>query len=209
MSQTHLGSLLDPCWYVVSCKARNEVQTAVILSTCLGIVTYLPTLRQRLLDKVQEAALFPGYVFVHLALRDVPPSRINSIPGVIRLLEFGGIPQAVPDAIVAAIREEVEQINAQGGLPAHHFQPGDNVRLTSGPLCGLEAVFLGSATPRARVRILLKFLSRLNEVQVDVGTLERIETPLRAKHERHTRGKGRYIHPHPGPTKGSTSRGGS
>jgi transcriptional antiterminator RfaH len=207
MPQITPGSPFDPCWYVVSCKARNETQTALILSSCLGLLTYLPTVTQCLPGKTQESAFFPGYVFVQVALHDVPPSRINATPGVIRLLEFGGVPQVVPDAVVAGIREQVEQLNAQGGLPTHRFQPGDNVRLTNGPLRGLEAVFLGSTTPRARVLILLKFLSRLNEVQVDVNALERIETPPHPS-QRYTRGKGRHIHSHPSPTGGSTSRDG-
>ncbi len=76
------------------------------------------------------------------------------------------------------------------------------MRLTGGPLCGLEAVFVGPLAPAERVRILLEFMGRLNEVEVEAHLLEPAgNSPLVAdlvpvpapKRERRTRGKERGV----------------
>jgi transcription antitermination factor NusG len=109
------------------------------------------------------------------------------------MLEFGGEAQAIPEALVAAIRERVDRLNAEGGLPAHTFQDGDAVLLKSGPLKGLEAVFLGPMTAGGRVKVLLHFLGRLNEVRVDADALEPAAPQARPAMKRYTRGRGRRI----------------
>jgi len=41
-----------------------------------------------------QLPLFPGYVFVHLPLRE--RLRVLEIPGVARLVGFDGVPAALP-----------------------------------------------------------------------------------------------------------------
>src|SRR5205823_1883871 len=97
---------------------------------------------------------------------------INSTPGILRLLQLGGEPRPIPAAVVEAIRERVEILNAEGGFSRYKFHPGDPVSLRSGPLRGLQAVFIGPMPAKARVKVLLEFLGRPNEVQVDIDVLE-------------------------------------
>jgi transcriptional antiterminator RfaH len=180
----------------VHCRPLKETHAAANLKETLGLPVFLPEVRKRSRGKEQLALLFPRYLFVQANLHEVKLSSINSTPGVVRLLDFGGGPLPISHSMVSEIRERVESLNEQGGLPAHNFRPGDTVWLKSGPLRGLHAVFVGPMTPSARVKVLLHFLGRLNEVQVDVETLERKPDPPRALEERSprgTRGRGRAV----------------
>ena len=112
------------------------------------------------------------------------------------LLDFGNGPQAVPRLVINALKERLDSLNAEGGLPHHNFKLGETVWLKSGPFRGLHAVFLGPMTPSARVKVLLEFLGRPNEVKVDLEDLihshDSQDGPT-PKRQRGTRGGGRII----------------
>ncbi len=192
-------------WYVVHCKPQREQQAATALEQYLSVAAYVPEIQKRVRGKTKIETFFPGYLFLRADLAHVGTSRINSTPNVLRLLDFGGGPQTVPDAVVEAIREQIALLNAHAAIPGHNLRQGDRVVLTEGPLKGLEAVFLGPMPPSARVKVLLYFLGRPNEVMLDVDTLEGMRStrgtevaPQEPEHttppfERRTRGRGRKI----------------
>jgi transcriptional antiterminator RfaH len=180
-------------WYVVHCKPARELHAVSALKEGLELVSYLPQVCKQLRGKIKQTPLFPGYLFVQADLGQVAATSINGTPGVVQLLRMGGKPQWVPDTVVQAIQERVDRLNAGGGLPNHSFQIGDQVRLKRGPLRGLNAVFMGPMTPAARVSVLLEFLGRMNQVQVEVDYLERSYEPPKPQHQRTTRGRGRTI----------------
>ena len=86
-------------------------------------------------------------------------------------------------------------VDEQGGLPAHPFKPGDAVRLTRGPLEGMEAIFVGPTTPAERVEILLRFLGRQQLTRVAPDELEAVANPvgIEERPPRRTRGRNRPI----------------
>jgi transcriptional antiterminator RfaH len=182
-------------WYVVQCKPSKELRAAAALEANLHINVYVPEVRKHAREGACLVPLFPGYIFIRVNLDEVKFSSINSIPGVVRLLEFGCGPQRIPVDVIEVVRAIVDRLNAQGGVPSHRFQPGDEVRFTKGPFRDLEAQFIGPLTPSARVKVLLYFLGRLNEVQVDADCLE-LDQPHGTADQRggrRTRGKGRVI----------------
>ncbi len=182
-------------WYVVHTKPQKELLAASMLAERLRLSVYLPEVLQTYRQRVQPRPFFPRYVFVQADLNLVEPTAINAIPGVICLVAFGDKPQALPPDMVNAIHERIDAINAAGGLPRHDFHPGDRVRLTAGPLQGLEAVFEGPMRPSQRVMIFLEFLGRMQKTEVPIEYIERISAG-QAAHERKrtTRGRGRKIH---------------
>ena len=178
-------------WYVVHTKARQELLAASMLEQRLAAVVLLPQVRQRTRGQMRPAPLFPGYLFVELDLEQSEASAVNNTPGVIRLVAFGGVPKPVPGRVIGALQARLAEIEAQGGLPQHPFKEGDRVRLTGGPLAGLEAVFVGPMRPAERVRVLLEFLGQEQEALVPLEDLEPAGGPV--KRPRRTRGKGRVI----------------
>lgn len=180
-------------WYVVHCQPLKERQAATLLEEQLGVTVYLPEVKRRFRGEMRYAPLFPRYLFVRADMNETPPSAINALPGVVRLVTYGIKPQPVPARIIATIQEQLELLDEQGGLPAHTYQSGDMVQLRSGPFQGLEALFVGPMHPCERVRVLLDFMGQLREVEIDVEMLETSRAGAPAKRERRTRGRGRPI----------------
>lgn len=177
-------------WYVIHTKPAREMLAATMLEERLQLAVFLPEVRQKRRGQIRLAPLFPGYLFAELDLEQVEASQIDRTPGVIRLVSFGGRPREVEAPVVEALREQVAALNDRGGLPQHPYREGDIVRLRSGPLQGLEAVFIGPMKPAERVRVLLNFLGRDQEAEVDVDLLE---PAGKVKRPRRTRGKNRPI----------------
>jgi transcription antitermination factor NusG len=109
-----------------------------------------------------ELPLFPGYVFVRLALRD--RLRVLQIPGVVRLVGFDGHPSPLPFEDIEAIRTCLAQ--RQLMTPHGYVRRGQRVRLLNGPLEGLTGVVLRQKN-RTRFVISLELLMRSVAVEID------------------------------------------
>lgn len=178
-------------WYALYTKPNAEAQVARTLAA-RQFEVFLPVLPAP--PAGRERPLFPTYLFVRCDLTEVGIDRLQWIPGLRRILDFGGRPAVVPDAAIEVIAEGLREIEAAGGLPPHPFKPGDQVVIDSGPLAGLRGVFQGPMGPAERVRILIRFLGETNKAEVPVETLRIAsdnDVPLR---RRGTRGRGRRIH---------------
>jgi len=192
----HINSLAADTWpwYAVHCQTTKEAQAAAAIKTFMDLHVYLPEVHQRVHGKSQAITFFPGYLFIRADFQIVAPSKLNSMPGVVRLLVFDDQPYSIPAAVIEHIRLHVSNINAHGGLIRQQFQPGDTVRLKAGSFRGLEAAFVGPMTPSERARVLIDFLGSLREADVRSDDLERVRSAaLPARQERRSRGKGRPI----------------
>ena len=132
---------LEPHWYAAYTSANHEKRVAQQL-TWRSVEHFLPVYEsvRRWKDRrvKLEMPLFPGYVFVHLALRD--RLRVLQVPGVARLVGFNGTPTALPEAEIAALRGGLES-----GLRAepHPFMTvGRRVRVKYGALAGVQGILL-------------------------------------------------------------------
>jgi len=159
---------IQPHWYAIYTCANHEKKVAEQLAL-RGVGHFLPvyeSLRRWNDRKVRLALpLFPGYVFVRLALQD--RFTILQIPGVSRLVGFGGIPAEISEIEIAQVRELLH--------PEHRAQPhpylraGQRVRVFSGPLQGLEGRIVRRANGN-RFVISLDVIQR--SMAVDVAGLD-------------------------------------
>lgn len=170
-------------WYLVHCQPRKETYAANSLKQILNLLVFLPESPVRSRGVTRYTPFFPGYIFINADLQQVPKSSINTCPGVLRLVEFGGDPQSVPQHVIDTISRQLDRLNGQQPRIAHRFSPGDIVQVKHGPLQDLEMIFVGSTTPTGRVHVLLELLGRLKEVQVDVDILEKVPAPSLVSHE--------------------------
>jgi transcription antitermination factor NusG len=128
-------------WYAVSVRPRYE-KLATRQLEHQGVNCLLPVYRsvRRWKDRRKELdmALFPGYVFVNLNLRD----RLGVLraPGVQRFVTFQGHPVAVPDSEIRAL----ESIMVAGLEPRPHpyLRKGTRVRVKRGPLSDAEGIMV-------------------------------------------------------------------
>jgi len=176
-----------PLWYVVYTKPQKELQVASLLEKQQKLTVYLPEVYQKYRNLLQLRPLFPRYLFVQMNLEKMELDVVNFTPGVIKVVSSDDTPLPLRNTVIEAIRQEVERLNEKGGLPTQHFEEGEKVRLLSGPLAGLEAVFVRHLNARDRAVVLLRFLGQENQVEIAVSEIE-------PKRRRGTRGRGRKIH---------------
>jgi transcription antitermination factor NusG len=85
-----------------------------------------------------QLPLFPGYVFVRIALLE--RLRVLEVPGVVRLVGFNNMPAALPTSEIETLRSGLSgQLRAQ---PHPYLLVGRRVRVRSGPLAGLDGILL-------------------------------------------------------------------
>src|SRR5689334_7264885 len=90
-------------WYAVHCQHAREAQAAAAIRTFMDLLVYLPEIHQRVRGKSQAIPFFPGYLFIRANFQIVAPSKLNSMPGVIRLLTFDDQPRAIPAPVIEHI----------------------------------------------------------------------------------------------------------
>jgi len=164
------AAYLQPHWYAVYTCANHERRVADQLAY-LGVEHFLPqyeSVRRWRDRKVRlQLPLFPGYVFVQLALRD--RLRVLQVPGVVRLVGFDGRPVPMPDGDVTRIREFLDRgFRAE---PHPYLTVGKRVRVNSGPLAGMEGILL-RRKGKFRVVISIELVQRAVAVDVDAADVE-------------------------------------
>ncbi len=169
-------------WYVIRSKPHRERIVREQLSS-QGVEVFFPAVRVQPVNPraARERAYFPGYLFVHIDLAAEGANRIRWLPAAIGLLEFGGEPAIVPDALVAQLKHRIATIQAAGGLVLADLQHGDVVRITSGPLEGYEAIFDLRLKGSDRVRVLIELLRRQVTVELNVGSIRKAKRGEQAK----------------------------
>ena len=114
-----------------------------------------------------DLPLFPGYVFVRLALRD--RLRVVQIPSVVRLVGFGGLPTALPDTEMEILQAGLSR--SPNAEPHPFLAVGRRVRITGGPFAGLEGV-LKRKKSNLRVVVSLELIQRSVAVDVDTADVQ-------------------------------------
>ena len=146
-------------WYALQSKFQQE--NLLWEQLCIrNIEAYYPRLTVRPVNPRSKKIkpYFPGYMFVNIDLEQVSAYALQWMPGVGRLVSFGNEFVPIPDHLMQAIRERVDQINASQRASVENFHPGDIVVLRSGAFAGYEAIFDSRLPGHDRVRVLLKLL---------------------------------------------------
>jgi transcriptional antiterminator RfaH len=164
-------------WYALHTKPRQEEQVREQLEN-RGLEAYLPSLvvaaaRQRATTQ-RAKPFFPRYLFARLDLETIPLSSIVYMPGMSTVVSFGGEPATVPDAVVDYLRQRLARIDSPGFLEGAPLRQGDPLRVTSGPLRDLSAIFDRPLSPDGRVRVLVKLMGRLSACEIPIANLSRI-----------------------------------
>jgi transcription antitermination factor NusG len=157
----------EPRWYAAYTSANHEKRVALQLGQ-RSIEHFLPLYEsvRRWKDRQVrlQMPLFPGYVFVQLALRD--RLQVLQVPGVAKLVGFNGTPAALPPEEIETLRRGLE-----GGLrvePHPFLTVGRRARIIAGPFAGLEGI-LKRKKSRLRVVVSLELIQRSVAVDVDVA----------------------------------------
>jgi transcriptional antiterminator RfaH len=104
----------------------------------------------------ENCAYFPGYMFINVDIEEIGISTFQWMPHAIGLVSFDSEPAFVPEHLIYAVRKRVDEIAAVGGELFDGLKPGDEVKISSGPFAGYEALFDARLPGSERVRELIK-----------------------------------------------------
>ncbi len=159
-------------WYAVYTCANHEKRVADQFAS-RNVEHFLPqyeSVRRWKDRKVRlHLPLFPGYLFVHLALQE--RLRVLQVPGVVRLVGFKGSPAPMPEEDMNRIREFLR--HGWRAEPHPYLQVGRRACVVRGPLAGLEGIV---ARRKNRSRLVLSFelIQRSMAVEMDEADLKAI-----------------------------------
>ena len=156
-------------WYVAHTSANHEKQIAKQLEQ-RSVGHFLPlyeSVRRRKDRAVKlQLPLFPGYIFLQLILRD--RLKVLQIPGVARLVGFGGKPLALADEEIESLRRaQFEGVRLE---PHPFLKIGRRVQVIAGPLAGREGI-LKRWKGGLRVLLSIELIQRSVLADVDISSV--------------------------------------
>lgn len=165
-----LSSSNELLWYAAYTSANHEKRVAEQL-TAREIEHFLPLYEsvRRWKDRRMQLQLplFPGYVFVRLKLRN--RLQVLQVPGVARLVGFGGTPTALPGQQIEVLRASFASgVRAE---PHPYLTVGRRVRVEAGPFAGLQGILVKRKN-RMRLVVSVELIQRAMAVEMGEADLQ-------------------------------------
>ena len=167
------GAISFP-WFALQVRTRHEQGVASHLES-IGYEWFLPLYkcRKRWSDRIKETEvpLFPGYLFCRLNPQDRLP--ILKTPGVLQIVGYNRNPVPVDEMEINALQRLVSS-----GVPNHpwpYLEVGEQVRIESGPLRGLEGRIV-EFKGNHRLVLSVKLLQRSVAVEMDSAFVEAVRS---------------------------------
>jgi transcriptional antiterminator RfaH len=167
-SQPALTKSLEPAWYCLRAKPKREHLAAAHLRTLEGVTVLCPRVRFKRATRqgtvwVTEA-MFPTYLFAHFELADMQ-RKVEYTQDVRGIVKFADQYPTIEEEVLAHLREHVgvQEIKELAYAPSE----GDNVTIAAGAFAGLEAVITQVLPAKERVKVLMEFLGRKIEAEVE------------------------------------------
>lgn len=166
---------MSASWYAVRTQTNAELRAVAHLRN-QGYDVYLPCYRKkrRHARRVETVLrpLFPGYLFVHLDVKQQAWRPINGTVGVMGLVQFGAELPPIPLSVVEALKNHEDGGGAVRLLP-DNLQQGDKVQVREGAFEDCVGV-LADIPDAQRVILLLDLLGREVRVRLPAERLARV-----------------------------------
>ena len=154
-------------WYAIHSKPRQEERALDNLQR-QGFEAWLPmlTVEKVLRGKLANVTepMFSRYLFIRLDTEQTNWSPIRSTLGVSRLVSFGNRPAVVADELIQALQTVPQR------APERLFQPGQTIKIVSGPLKGIEGIFQ-QADGEHRAMVLIDLFNKQHRVTTQMQDL--------------------------------------
>ena len=163
---------VEPLWFAVYTRSRHEVAVKNQLDA-KGILNFLPSFTKlsHWKDRRKEIhlPLFPGYLFVKVLLHD----RIDVLKtfGVVYIVGNNSGPLPVPEDSIISIQSILDR-----GLkvdPHPYLKVGSRVRITDGPLKGIEGILIRKKN-RTLLVLSIDLIQRSVSMEIESWKVERI-----------------------------------
>lgn len=165
-------SLSQANWYAIYTRSRHELYVKRQLDH-KGISNLLPLYAKvsQWKDRKKEIQLplFPGYLFVQIPLLD--RMAVLTTFGVVYIVGDGSAPLPVPEENIDSIQAFLTQ-----GVkcdPHPYLNVGNRVRITEGPLSGIEGILIRKKK-RTLLVVSVDLIQRSVSVEIESWKIERV-----------------------------------
>ena len=159
-------------WYCLRSQAKHEHIAAAYLSIVKEITVFCPRVRFKRQTRqglvwVTEA-MFPSYLFAQFELV-TQLRQVEYGHGVRGIVRFADRYPTIEDEVLDQLRDHVggNEIKEMDYAPSQ----GDNVQIVKGAFAGLEAVVTQILPAKERVKVLMDFLGRKIEAEVECASI--------------------------------------
>jgi transcription antitermination factor NusG len=171
-------------WFAVWVRSHFE-QLVHDQLAAKGMRVFLPTIktwsRRGGKRHVVPVPMFPGYLFLHHAMDKHGYVKILQTRGVVRILgERWDRLAPIDDAEIAAVERLVT--TDLHVAPHPYLREGHRVRLTDGPLSGVEGVLLQVKAGKGILVVSVELLQRSVAVEVDCTCVVSLGSPVPQPH---------------------------
>ncbi len=159
-------------WYAIYTRPRHEKKVDAKLSE-KKIESFLPLIKRKQQwkdrKKTVEMPLFSSYLFVNFEYKY--RFDILETDGVVKIVNFNGIPAVVPDWQIASLRQMLEfpktlQLET-------YIRPGEIVEVIEGPMRGLRGT-VDKRKNADRLILTIDGIMQSISVEIDEGMLKKI-----------------------------------
>ena len=155
-------------WVVARVRPCCEVKAAINIKQQAGVY-YLPQYFDHRLAR--RRVLFPGYIFANIE-RGGQWRWLNGTRGVLHVITNNERPSVIDPSVIERFRAQ-ENDNGVIAVDAIGFDPGQSLRIKSGPYAQRTVIYAGQSV-RDRVNVLLQMLGREVVLAVQPRLLEAV-----------------------------------
>ena len=172
----------EPAWYCLRSQPKREHIAAAHLRLLEGVTVFCPRIKFK--RKTRQGlvwvteAMFPGYLFAHFELAEMH-RRVSYAHGVAGIVRFAGRYPTIEEGALTELQNhtglaEVKELS-------YELSQGDQVNIVEGVFIGLEAVVTQVLPAKQLVKVLMDFLGRKMEAEVEHSiVLPHVTHPLAA-----------------------------
>jgi transcriptional antiterminator NusG len=162
-----------PQWYALYTRSHCE-QLVYEQLAARGFSVFLPKLdvwsRRGGLRHRISVPMFPSYLFLHHIMDKIGFIDVSKARGLVRVLgerwdRLSPVPESEIDAIQRVLRAELPV------APHPYLREGQRVRITHGPLSGVEGILVQSRLNKGLLVLSIDLLRRSVAVEVDATTV--------------------------------------
>jgi transcriptional antiterminator NusG len=126
---------------------------------------------------VAQKKLFPGYLYVRMALDDDSWYVVRNTPGVTGFVGNGARPTPLSRKEVEAVlgTGETEEVGIEKkARPRLDFEVGEQVRVTTGPFADFNGVISDIDVARSKLTVLVNIFGRETPVELELGQVAKL-----------------------------------
>lgn len=123
--------------------------------------------------RTSERKFFPGYVLVHMEMDDDTWHLVKDVP---KVTGFIGGSSAKPTPISEREAESIMQqvkVGAEKPRPKFSFEPGELVRVVSGPFADFNGTVEDVNFEKSKLRVAVSIFGRSTPVELDFSQVEK------------------------------------